>query len=110
MKKILNNRFYYNKLQYFVKWLKYSDTDNEWLKSSELDEIQELIRNFHEKYFDKSAKEESNRKKIRIWFYWVFLVRWISSYIYHVDYHHLEHKREIKLNLNTKENSIWIKK
>ena len=32
----------------------------------------------------------------------------ISSYIYHVDYHHLEHKREIRLNLKIR-NSIWIK-
>ena len=39
MKKILNSRFYYDKSQYFVKWLKYFDTNNEWLKNSELDKI-----------------------------------------------------------------------
>ena len=81
MKKVLNSRFYYDKLQYFVKWLKYSDTDNEWLKSSEFDEIQKLIRDFHEKYFDKPAKGEPNRKRIKTWFYWAFLVRSRHTYI-----------------------------
>ena len=81
MKKVLNSRIYYDKFQYFVKWLKYSDTDNEWLKHSEFDEIQELIRDLHEKYFDKSAKEKSNRKIIKIWFYWAFLIRSRHTYI-----------------------------
>ena len=69
--KILNNRFYYDKFQYFVKWL----------KSFECNEIQKLIRDFHEKYFDKSAKREPDRKRIKIWFYWAFLVRSRHTYI-----------------------------
>ena len=104
MKKVLNNRIYYDKFQYFVKWLKYSDTDNEWLKSSELDEIQELIRDFHEKYLDKSAKEKSNKKKSRPdsidSFGEINLFIYISRWLLH-----LGHKREIRLNLN-KWNSI----
>ena len=39
VEKVLDSRIYYGKLQYLVKWLEYSDTDNEWLKSSELDEV-----------------------------------------------------------------------
>ena len=46
IKKILKSRIYYDKLQYFVKELKYFDSDKKWLKDSWLDEIQELIRAF----------------------------------------------------------------
>lgn len=35
------------------------------LKSSELDGVQELIRDFHGKYPDKPAKGEPDRKRIR---------------------------------------------
>ena len=61
MREILNNKIYYDKFWSLVKWLKYSDTNNEWLKIFEFDKIQKLIKNFHEKYFDKSVKDEFNK-------------------------------------------------
>ena len=39
MKKNLSNKIYYDKFQYFVKWLKYFDTNNEWLKIFEFNKI-----------------------------------------------------------------------
>ena len=39
VKKVLNSKIYYDKLQYFVEWLEYFDIDNEWLKRSELDKV-----------------------------------------------------------------------
>ena len=39
MKEILNSRIYYDILQYFVKWLKYFNTNNEQLKIFEFNQI-----------------------------------------------------------------------
>ena len=107
MKKVLNSRFYYNKFQYFVKSLKYSDTDNKWLKSFEFDEVQKLIRDFHEKYFDKSIKGKSNRKRIKTWFYWVFLIKSRHIYItliitFEVQTRDQIESEQMKFNLNKK--------
>ena len=43
--------------------MKHFDTKNRYLKFSEFDETQKLIRRFHEKYFDKSAKNKFNKKR-----------------------------------------------
>jgi hypothetical protein len=47
MKLILNSKLYRKRLQYFVKWLSWSDTENQWIY---VDDVQadDLIKNFHQ--------------------------------------------------------------
>ena len=59
---ILNNKLSFEKLKYFVRWLKYFSSDNMWLKASKLVNVQKLIQEFHEKYFHKSQTNASRRK------------------------------------------------
>jgi hypothetical protein len=70
VKLILNNKLYQKRLQYFVKWLSWSDAENQWIY---VDDVQadELMKNFHQQYFQKLNENASNAKKKRIennWF------------------------------------------
>ena len=66
IEKILNSKVRYEKLNYLIKWLEYSDTDNQWLLVSELKNVKELIQNFHRKYSTKSNKDDRAFKRRRV--------------------------------------------
>jgi hypothetical protein len=70
MKLILNNKLYRKRLQYFVKWLSWSNIENQWIYAENV-QIDELIKNFHQQYFNKLNTDASNAKRKRIeknWF------------------------------------------
>jgi hypothetical protein len=51
IKQILNSRKYRKKLQYYIKWLNWDDTYNEWLNANNMNHASDLIAEYHEKYF-----------------------------------------------------------
>jgi hypothetical protein len=70
MKLILNNKLYRKRLQYFVKWLSWSNIENQWIYAEDV-QVDELIKNFHQQYFNKLSTDVSNTKWKRIeknWF------------------------------------------
>jgi hypothetical protein len=70
IKLILNNKLYRKRLQYFVKWLSWSDIENQWIYIDDV-QIDELMKNFHQQYSQKLSEDTSNAKKRRIennWF------------------------------------------
>jgi hypothetical protein len=69
VKLILNNKLYRKRLQYFVKWLSWSDINNQWIYVDDV-QIDDLIKNFHQQYFHKSSEDASNAKKKRIEYNW----------------------------------------
>jgi hypothetical protein len=69
VKLILNNKLYRKRLQYLVKWLNWSDTENQWVYVDDV-QIDDLIKNFHQQYFHKSSEDASNAKKRWIEYNW----------------------------------------
>jgi hypothetical protein len=70
MKLILNNKLYRKRLQYLVKWLNWSNIENQWIYAEDV-QVDELIKNFHQQYFNKFSTDASNAKRRRIeknWF------------------------------------------
>jgi hypothetical protein len=70
IKLILNNKLYRKRLQYFVKWLSWSNIENQWIYAENV-QIDELIQDFHQQYFNKLNTNASNAKLKRIeknWF------------------------------------------
>jgi hypothetical protein len=65
MKLILNNKLYWKRLQYFIKWLSWSNIENQWIYVEDV-QIDELIKNFHQQYFNKFDTNASNAKRRRI--------------------------------------------
>jgi hypothetical protein len=65
IKLILNSRLYRKRLQYFVKWLNWSDIENQWVYVEDV-QTDELIKNFHQQYFNKLSINASNAKRKRI--------------------------------------------
>jgi hypothetical protein len=65
VKLILNNKLYRKKLQYLVKWLSWSDTENQWIYVDDV-QIDDLIKDFHQQYSHKFSEDASNAKKKRI--------------------------------------------
>jgi hypothetical protein len=65
MKLILNSRLYRKRLQYLVKWLSWSDIENQWVYAENV-QVDELIKNFHQQYFNKLSTDASNAKRRRI--------------------------------------------
>jgi hypothetical protein len=63
---ILDSRIWHKKLQYFVKWLKWSNAKNQWISSQEI-RANELIKKFHRKYSRKSEESKTIRlvKRLR---------------------------------------------
>jgi hypothetical protein len=47
VKLILNSRLYRKKLQYFVKWLSWSNIENQWVYVDDV-QVDDLIKNFHQ--------------------------------------------------------------
>ena len=56
IEKILNNQIYHGQLQYFVRWLEYPLSDDSWLPATEMKNVSDLIREFHERYSNKFEK------------------------------------------------------
>jgi hypothetical protein len=70
MKLILNSKLYQKRLQYLVKWLSWSNIENQWIYVEDV-QTDELIKNFHQQYFNKFSTDASNAKRKRIeknWF------------------------------------------
>lgn len=77
IEEVLNSRIHHRKLQYYVRWLGYPDTDNQWLPESEIGNAREVVEAFHEKYPSKPQKgERSVKRRRRVWrqaLIWVFI-------------------------------------
>jgi hypothetical protein len=65
MKLILDSKLYRKRLQYFVKWLSWSNIENQWVYAEDV-QADELIKNFHQQYFNKLSTDASNAKRRRI--------------------------------------------
>ncbi len=65
MKLILNSKLYRKRLQYLVKWLSWSNIENQWIYIEDV-QADELIKNFHQQYFNKFSTDASNAKRKRI--------------------------------------------
>ena len=55
----------YGKLQYLVKWLGYSVSDNEWILAGNLGAAKEYVTEFHQKCPSKPLPENLHREKRR---------------------------------------------
>jgi hypothetical protein len=69
IKHILNFRKHYDKLQYYIKWLDWDDIHNEWLDVKNMNNANNLIADYHEKYFEQISNERiaKKRRKITRW-------------------------------------------
>ena len=47
---IFDNRLYYRKFQYLIKWMNYFDTNNQWLFATKMLQAKKLTSAFHVKY------------------------------------------------------------
>ena len=65
IQEILDSKIYYDKLQYYVTWLGYPSTDDQWLSEHELQNARELIEQFHQRYPGKPGPGDVQRKKRR---------------------------------------------
>jgi hypothetical protein len=72
MKLILSNELYRKRLQYFVKWLSWSNAENQWIYVDDV-QIDELMKNFHQQYSQKLNENASNAKKNRIEINWFII-------------------------------------
>ena len=63
IEEVLASRMHYGKLQYLVKWLGYSVTDNEWIPVDELGAAEDYVAGFHRKYPLKPSPENLHREK-----------------------------------------------
>ena len=63
VKKILNSRVCYDKLQYLIKWLGYSDADNECIPQKQAAGSADLVKLFH-KLYPKKRREGKEKKSI----------------------------------------------
>jgi hypothetical protein len=62
---ILNSKLYRKRLQYLVKWLSWSDIENQWVYAENV-QADDLIENFHQQYSNKLSTDASNAKRTRI--------------------------------------------
>ena len=65
IEEILDSCMYYGKLQYLVKWLGYSVSDNEWILASNLGAAEDYVMEFHQKYPLKTSPENLHQEKRR---------------------------------------------
>ncbi len=63
IEEILDSRMHYGKLQYLVKWLGYSVSDNEWIWAGNLGAAEEYVAEFHQKYPLKPSPGNLHREK-----------------------------------------------
>ena len=62
---VLDSRIHYGKLQYLVKWLRYSVSDNEWILAGNLSVAEEYVTEFHQDYRLKPSPENLHREERR---------------------------------------------
>ena len=60
---MLDSRIHYGKLQYLVKWMGFSDTDNQWLSVEDMEGSQELINFYHNQYPEKPSRTPTRKKR-----------------------------------------------
>ena len=65
IEEILDSYMHYKKLQYLVKWLRYSVSDNEWILASNLGTAKEYMMEFYQKYLLKQLPKNLHREKQR---------------------------------------------
>ena len=65
VRKVLNSKIHYEKLYYYVTWLSYLDTDNQWLSVSELQNARELMKDFHKRCSTKFNSDTVSAKRRR---------------------------------------------
>ncbi len=63
IEQILDSRKYREKLQYYIKWLNWNDINNEWLNAKNMNRANDLIAEYHEKYFEQMTNERIARKR-----------------------------------------------
>ncbi len=99
MKLILNNKLYRKRLQYFVKWLSWSNIENQWIYAENI-QTDDLIRDFHQQYLNTLSTDASNAKRRRIEKIWFYQKR--------EEVHFNRREIELQLNQSTR-NRISIK-
>ena len=58
VKEILDSKTYCGKLQYLVKWLRYPNTDNQWVYKDQVAGASNLVKLFHWLYPAKLSKSK----------------------------------------------------
>ena len=61
VEEIVDSKSYYGKLKYFVKWMGYSHSENQWLSKDDVAELKNLVDLFH-KLYPKKLTEGKERK------------------------------------------------
>ena len=61
IKEILDCKSHYDKLQYFVKWIGYPHSENQWLSENDIAGSKNLVDIFH-RLFPKKLTESKERK------------------------------------------------
>jgi len=62
VEKILDKRIKSNKVQYFLKWKGYPDTDNTWEPVDHLEDCKDLIREFEDKLKKKQEEQQVEKR------------------------------------------------
>ncbi len=67
---ILNSRVRYEKFEYLIKWLSWSDSENQWLKFEDIN-VDKLIEQFRSQYSHKLDESKNHRSTKRLRVKWV---------------------------------------
>ena len=62
VEKILDSQPHYGKLQYLVKWLDYSQSENQWLRANNVAGFTNLIDLFHKLFLQKPDSKFKPKK------------------------------------------------
>jgi hypothetical protein len=89
IKLILNSKLYQKRLKYLVKWLNWSDIENQWIYAENV-QADDLIKNFYQQYSNKLSTDASNAKRKRIEKNWFNQKR--------KEFHFQRHEVESQLN------------
>jgi hypothetical protein len=65
IKQILNSRKYREKFQYYIKWLNWDDIYYKWLNVNNINHANNLIVEYHEKYFEQMTNKHIARKRCK---------------------------------------------
>ena len=61
VEKILNSKSHYSKLQYFVKWMSYPHSENQWLFEDDVAGLKYLVDLFHRLYPEKPTESKGRK-------------------------------------------------